>query len=74
VAEDGREQPFRIRPGQRELVCVTNARGFHLDQHFAGFRPVELDLRYGERLALFQCDGCTRFHGGFLLGISVGTS
>jgi hypothetical protein len=65
VAEDGREQSFRIRAGQREVVGVTDAGGFHLDQHFGGFRPVELDLRDGERLALLQRDGGTGFHGGF---------
>jgi hypothetical protein len=65
VAEDGREQSFRVSAGQRELVGVADARGLHLDQHFGGFRPIELDLRDGERLALLQCDGGAGFHGGF---------
>src|SRR5262249_47873260 len=65
VAEDGREQSFRVGAGERELVGVTDARGFHLDQHFGGFRPVQLALRDRERLALLQCDGGAGFHGGF---------
>jgi hypothetical protein len=65
VAEDGREQTLGVGAGQRELVGVTDAGGFDLDQHFAGFRSLQLDLRDGERLALLQCDGGTGFHDGF---------
>src|SRR5215831_3476444 len=65
VAEDGREQSFRIGAGERELVGVTDARGFHLDQHLGGFRPIQIDLRDRERLALLQCDSGAGFHGGF---------
>ena len=65
VAQDGREQTFRVGAGQRELVGVTDARGLDLDQHLGGFWPIELDFRDSERLALLQCNGGTGFHGGF---------
>jgi hypothetical protein len=65
VAQDGREQAFRVGAGQREIVGVADARGFDLHQHFAGFRPVQLDLGNRQRLALVECDGGTGFHGGF---------
>src|SRR5262249_60953165 len=64
VAEDRRKKPFWVGAGERELVGVTDARGFHLDQHLGGFRPIQLDLRDRERLALLQCDGGAGFHGG----------
>ena len=73
VAEDGREQAFGVGAGERELVGVTDARGLDLDQHLAGFRAVELDVRDHERLGLLQCDGGTGFHGGVLLVVVVGT-
>ena len=44
MAEDRREQPFGVGAGKRKLVGVTDTRGFHLDQHLAGFRPVEVGL------------------------------
>src|SRR5262249_20558569 len=65
VAQNGREQTFRVGARKRELVGVTDARGFHLDQHFAGFRPVQLDFRDRERLTLLQCDGSAGFHDSF---------
>src|SRR6266851_1167492 len=49
--------------GERELVGVADARRLHLDQHLAGFRPVEIDLGHRERLALVQGDGSAAFHG-----------
>src|SRR6266566_7150726 len=65
VAENGREQSFRVGPGEREFVGVTDAGSLHLDQHFGGFRALQLDFRDRERLALFQCNGGAGFHGGF---------
>src|SRR6266481_2904493 len=54
-----------------EVVGMTDAGGFHLDKDFAGFRPVQLDVHDRQRLALFECNGGTCFHGGFLAtGIS----
>jgi hypothetical protein len=47
---------------------TDNYRGFHLDQHLGGFRPIQLDLRDRERLAFLQCDGGAGFHGGFSPG------
>src|SRR5262249_28136951 len=65
VAEDGREQPFRIGAGEREFIGVTDAGGLHLDQDFGAFRALQLDFRDRERLGLFQCNGGAGFHGGF---------
>jgi hypothetical protein len=71
VAQDRWKQTFRIGAGKREVVGMTDAGGFHLDKDFAGFRPVQLDVHDRQRLALFECNGGTRFHGGFLAtGIS----
>jgi hypothetical protein len=42
VAEDGREQPFRISARERELVGVADAGGLDLDQHLAGLGAFQL--------------------------------
>ena len=65
MTENGREQPFRIGAGERELVGVANARGLDLDQNLAGFRTIEIDFRDRKRLGLLQGDSGTGFHGGF---------
>src|SRR6202011_4990787 len=65
MAQDGREQPFRIGAGKRELVGVADTSGLHLDQHLSGLGPVEVDLRDLERLGLLQCNSSPGFHGGF---------
>ena len=62
VPEDRREQAFRIRTGQCELVRVADARGLHLDQHFAGLRSLEVNLHDLKRLRLFQSNGGAGFH------------
>jgi hypothetical protein len=64
VAQNGWEQSFRIGAGERELVRVADTGGFHLDQDFAGFWPVQLDVRDRERLGFLECNGGTAFHGG----------
>ena len=38
VAEDHREQPFRIGARAREFIGVTDAGRLDLDEHFAGLR------------------------------------
>jgi hypothetical protein len=65
MAEDGGEQPFGVGAGERELVGVADAGRLDLDQHLAGFRPVELDLGDLERLGLLECDRGAGFHRGF---------
>jgi hypothetical protein len=71
MAQDGREQTFRIAAGKREVVGVTDAGGFHLDKDFAGFRPFELHVQDRQRLAFFECNGGVRFHSDFLATESV---
>ena len=51
VAEDRREQPFRIGAGAGEFVGVADAGRLDLDQHLAGFRPVEIDRLDDEGVA-----------------------
>ena len=63
VAEDGREEPFGVGAGERELVGVADAGGLDLDQHLAAPGPVEVDLHDLERLALLDGDGGAGFHG-----------
>src|SRR5262249_60516393 len=66
MAQNGREQTFRIGAGKREVVGVTDAGGFHLDKDFAGFRPVEMHVQDRQWLAFFECNGGARFHSYFL--------
>src|SRR5690606_22437601 len=59
VAEDRREDAFRIGARQRELVGVADAGRLHLDQYLAFFRPVEIDLDDLQRLASGESDSGT---------------
>jgi hypothetical protein len=43
VSQNRGKQPFRIRARAREFVRVTDSAGLDLDQHFACFRPVQID-------------------------------
>jgi hypothetical protein len=62
VAEDRREQTFRVGARERELVGVADAGGLDLDQHLAVSGSVEFDLHDLERLALLDGDGSAGFH------------
>ncbi|MCY1297407.1 hypothetical protein D9M70_468450 [compost metagenome] len=62
MAEDGREQAFRIGAGQREVVRVADAGGLDLDQHFAGLWAFELNRHDLERLACLNGNGGTYIH------------
>ena len=65
VAQDGREQPFRVLARQGELVGVADAGCLDLDQHLAGPRPFELDGFDLQRFAGLKGDGSTDVHEGF---------
>src|ERR1019366_2383674 len=43
VPEDGRKEAFGVFAGEREPVGVADARGLHLDEHFARLRSFEVD-------------------------------
>ncbi|MNK62832.1 hypothetical protein D3C87_820220 [compost metagenome] len=43
MAENGREQAFRIRARQGEIVRMADAGRLDLDQHFAGAGAFELN-------------------------------
>jgi hypothetical protein len=66
VAEDRREDPFRIRTRQGELVGVAHAGRLDLDQHFAGLRPLELDGGDFKRLSGLEGYGGTNVHDSLL--------
>src|SRR4051812_24711143 len=57
VAEDRREEPFRVGARQRVVVGVADAGRLHLDQHFAGARALEVDGLDRERGAGLPRDG-----------------
>ena len=62
MAEDRREQAFRIGARQRELVGVADAGRLDLDQHLAGLGAVEIDLHDLQRLSGGDGDGGAGFH------------
>ena len=66
VAEDGREDAFRVGARQRVVVGVADAGGLDLDQHLAGARAFEVDGFDRQGRAGFPGDGGTGLHGGFL--------
>ena len=62
MAQDGREQAFRVGAGEREFVGVAYARGLHLDQNLTGFRSIKVNVYDLKRLALVQGNSGTSFH------------
>ena len=69
VTEDRREQALGIGAGQRELVGVADPGRLDLDQHLAGFRPLELHGLDRERLSGLV-GNCRAYLHGRLPGIS----
>ncbi len=65
VAEDGREDAFRVGARQRVGVGVADAGRHDLDQHLAGLRALDVDDLDGERLARLPGNGCADLHGYF---------
>ena len=63
VPEHGGEDPFRVGPGQGELVGVADPGGADLHQHLARPRAVELQRLHGQRGARLMGDGGASFHG-----------
>jgi hypothetical protein len=62
VAENDREEAFRIAAGAREFVGMADARCLDLDQHLAEFRPVEIDRLDLELLAGLVANGSLGLH------------
>src|SRR5690606_22132016 len=62
VAQNGREQTFRIGTRKREVVRVADARRLDLDQDLPFFRALEVELDDFEWLGLFERDGGARLH------------
>ena len=63
VAEDHREQAFRVGARARELVGVADAGSADLDQHLARARPVEVHGLDDQGLPGTVGDGGTCLHG-----------
>ena len=63
MAEDGREGAFRISTRSGELVSVTDSGRLDLDEDFARFRPLEVNLDDFQRFSGLEGDGGTCFHG-----------
>src|SRR5207249_10462719 len=51
MAQDGREDAFRVGARERVVVGVADAGGLDLDQHLAELRALEVNGFYGQRLA-----------------------
>ncbi|MNU90076.1 hypothetical protein D3C71_799310 [compost metagenome] len=63
MAEDGRKNAFRIGAGQGVVIGMANARGFQLDQHFAGARAGQVDFFDRQRGARLPGNRGFGFHG-----------
>lgn len=67
MAQDGGEQPLRVRAGQGELVGMAQAGGLDFNQNFplpGAFQLHRLDLK---RFAGFKSHGCPYVHNRFFL-------
>ena len=62
VAEDRREEPLRIAPGQGELVGMADPGRLDLDQHLSVFGTVELNVLDLERLTGLESDSSACLH------------
>ena len=62
MAEDGREDAFRIGTRERVVIGMADAGGLDLDQHLAGARALQVDFFHGERGTGFPGDGGFGFH------------
>ena len=63
VPEHGGEDPFRVGPGQGELVGVADPGRADLHQDLARPRAVELQGLQGQRVASLVGDGGASFLG-----------
>jgi hypothetical protein len=74
VAEDGRENAFRIVAGQREGIGVANTGGDDAHQHFTGFRRFDIDFNDLQRLVGGKGNGGAGFdrHGIALGRVTMG--
>jgi hypothetical protein len=66
MAEDCREDAFRVGARERELVGVTDAGRLDLDQHLAIPRTFEVYLHDLQRFSGSDGHGGACFHGWFL--------
>jgi hypothetical protein len=62
MAEDGREEAFRIGAGEGVVIGVANAGSLDFDQHFAGLGAFEVDGFDAQRGAGLPGNGCAGFH------------
>ena len=63
MAQDCREQAFRIGAREREFVGMANAGGFDFDQHLAIARSLKVNGFNRKRLSGLKGNGGASFHG-----------
>ncbi|MNF06203.1 hypothetical protein D3C80_2061080 [compost metagenome] len=66
MAQDCREDAFRVGAGQGVVIGMADAGGLDFHQHFPGARAVQVHVFNGQRGAGFPGDGGFGFHGGVL--------
>jgi hypothetical protein len=66
MAENGREDAFRVRARQGVVIGMANAGGLDFDQHLARLRAFELDFLDRQRFPRLPCNRCLGFHVLFL--------
>ena len=62
MAEDRWKEPFRIAPGQGELVGMANSSRLDLDQYLSVLGAIQLNGLDLERLPGFESDSSACFH------------
>lgn len=62
MAENGREEAFRIGARQGEIIGVADTRRLDLHQHFAGLRAFQLHGHHFERFSCLNGNGGANVH------------
>src|SRR6185437_14517194 len=62
MSQDGREESFRVRPREREMVGMADAGSLQLHEHFTALGAFQLHCLDAQRLAGLNGNGCTYVH------------
>jgi len=65
MAENRRENAFRIGAGKRVVIGMADPGGLHFDQDFTGARAFQIHFLDRQRGAGFPCDCCFGLHGEY---------
>ena len=63
MAQHARENPLAVKTIQGVCIGMANAGRHNLDQHFPGFRPLQIQLDNLERFLCFKRNGSAGLHG-----------